>query len=117
MRRSKRAFLLIAAGVVTGVVVATACGFPDPGIVADALLDEAGTGSEAGDDVVVVSDAPVTIDGQSPDAFIVEEDAAGTKVDAAGCDATCDCDKDGFYAPGHATLCADAGKQPGDCDD
>ena len=70
----------------------------------DASTDE--TAADASD---VVVDTAIFIDGQSPDALIVRD--AGTKgIDAASCDATCDCDKDGFDRPN----CGDGGE---DCDD
>ena len=80
------------------MVVAAACGFPNPAIEGD----EGGTtpgvdasDADAGATDGQVNDGPVFDGGL--DVTIVTD--AGSKIDPSGCDATssCDCDKDGFH--------------------
>lgn len=115
MRLSTRALFFGASGLAIALAIATACGFPDPLIVPDDQLVDTGVPADAADEPLP-DGGELLIDGQSVDAFIVED--AGSKVeDAAGCDAICDCDGDGFLRPEHATACADSGKPATDCDD
>jgi hypothetical protein len=110
---STRTLLLVSGGLSFAMAIGIACGFPDPRIVPDDQLADGDSDSGVFD-----PDAEVLVDGQSLDA-LVTNDAGGTTVDAAGCDATCDCDGDGFLWIEHtdAAACRDSGKGLGDCDD
>jgi len=125
VRKQRRRFAILALAPLTGMVVAVACGFPNPAIEGE---DGGGVpGIDSGNDTATGSDAN---DAQTAnDAFVFDagEDVkittdAGSKIDADSCDATsnCDCDKDGYH---HVTvangIACDASAAQGnvDCDD
>jgi len=116
--RAKRRFLLFTLVPVTGMVIAAACGFPNPPI--DDGKDGA-TNPDGGDGN---SDGPIgnpdggdqTVSDGSTAVDVVVRDDATAKVDAAGCAASCDCDKDGYHKVGAGCdASVDAGNI--DCDD
>lgn len=107
MQRRRRKLLFAVVGV--AVAIGAACTFPEPRFEQDdAGGTEAGGESSTGEGGTI--DAPILIDGQDPDALIVQD--AGQRIDAAGCDA-CDCDEDGFK---DTTKVGCEGGAP-DCDD
>lgn len=112
--RRRRIVLGIALFVAPLLVLAAACAFPD---VAFAPEGEGGAEPEAGRAEDSDGDPHVEPDGFTFIDAAVRDDATA-KIDASGCDATCDCDDDGYFR----TDC-DAGedaagkKGGGDCDD
>lgn len=104
------------------LVVAAACSFPEVSF-GEASAEEAGaeeeTGSpEAAAPDVVDDDDPYRLpDGGSIGDVAVRDDATARVEDASGCEATCDCDNDGFLKIDCDAGEDASGKQPGDCDD
>lgn len=119
--RKRRRFALATIAVVSGIVTAVACSFPEPNIVP---LADGGSNPDAPGDEDTGTDATADAD---PFADVVEPDAAppigdATSekpfVDEAGC--FCDCDKDGYRTKDQdATACSDAAASTAkfDCDD
>jgi hypothetical protein len=103
------------------MVVAAACGFPQPLVEGDDASTVPGLdGSNDSIDAPSSDDGPQGTDGSTTDAPVISDvtvrDDATQKADAAGC-TTCDCDKD-TYNKKDCDAGADA-SNPGkiDCDD
>lgn len=95
--------------------VGVACSFPDVsfGPAGDDGAVEPDVAEPAPD--VDAGDAAADVIIDMPEDAAVRDDATA-RVDASGCDATCDCDNDGYWEIG-CDAGADASGQPGDCDD
>ncbi|MDB4942133.1 MAG: hypothetical protein JWP97_1667 [Labilithrix sp.] len=122
--RKLRAHAIIVAIASAGLAAAAACSFPEvtfssgaPDGSADARLDDATEGPEAGGDGSVPRKPDVDPDGGASDGSVAGD--AAVPIDASGC-VTCDCDHDGYDRVDKDAGCDGKGGTKGalaDCDD